>query len=275
MSSSFPIIYCVWWIKFLLKIFLLSFNVPYVVFSRLGLFKHGEMHSNIYANKIWDLHFLINDKIYDIDKTGSFLELGPGDSLKSGLKAVSVGFNNYYFIDNNNYANDYLSVFQNINNTKNNNKIHSGKEKNYCFYFTNAEKSFSNLSNDSLSFVFSNSVLQHIASNKVSYVLSELNRASSPNCIQSHVIDLRDMINRSKIHLSIPNFIWESKFLKSKSIYTNRFSFTKWKDLFINANFNIIDISVYDHEDNLLLNNESYLDPVSVCSMHIIVTKNS
>ena len=177
-----------WWFRLGIKISLLSLKLPYSFFFKLGIFRHGAMHSEEYVERLWKLHFIDTNKVYGISNIGSFLELGPGDSLSSALKAMSVGFYHSILVDRDAFASDSKNILE----------CFSASGKKYkCEYLTKGKKSLEMLDENLLSFAFSNSVLQHINLDEVESTLNQLYRVSASGCIQSHVIDLRDMIGSS------------------------------------------------------------------------------
>jgi hypothetical protein len=242
----------------------------------VGLFKHGDMDKKEYVLKLWDIHYLDIKSRHDISTKGNYLELGPGDSLNSGVLAVKEGFDSFYFIDVGKFADDSEKITNYINKIKNKSNIYkSNNLQNYFHYFTCGLDSLKRLSSNSVSYAFSNSVLQHIDKNIIRNVLLEINRVTKNCAIQSHIIDLRDMIYRSKYHYNVPNCIWESKYFKNKSIYTNRLTYKNWKCLFQEANYVILELIAYDCENSAINEDEICIDDNKVSYMHIIVRKNN
>lgn len=259
--------YANWWFRFGLKVSLLSLRLPYSFFHKVRLFRHGAMDEKEYVERLWKLHFIDTNEIYGVSNIGAFFELGPGDSLSSAFKAKSVGFNHSILVDTYAFASDSGEVLGYL----------SDSEKKYkCEYLTKGKKSLETLGEDLVSFAFSNSVLQHIKLDEVKSTLNELYRISAKGCIQSHVIDLRDMIFRSSYHHDCPIWLWEAKFFQKFPIYTNRLRYLQWIESFKKAGFELIDVKTYD---DLALS----LDPVrssaldmdnSIANIHLIVRKN-
>lgn len=258
--------YTNWWFRFGVKVSLLSLRLPYRFFHKVGLFRHGAMDEKEYVERLWRLHFIGTNEVYGVSNIGAFLELGPGDSLSSAFKAKSVGFNHSILVDTYAFASDSGEIFG----------LLSEEKKYKCEYLTKGKKSLETLEEDLVSFAFSNSVLQHIKLDELKSTLDELYRISAKGCIQSHVIDLRDMIFRSSYHHDCPVWLWEAKFFQEFPIYTNRLRYLQWIESFVKAGFELIDVKAYD---DLALK----LDPVrsseldmdnSIANIHLIVRKN-
>jgi hypothetical protein len=264
----------IWWLRFIVKVFLLSIYIPNKAFNKIGLFKHGAMDQDSYVDHIWKIHFIDLQKQFSISRDRFFLEIGPGDSLKSSIKAYKNGFKNISLIDKGNYAIDYIKIKNFFNENCFKNGMDLEKDIKKFNYLTNGTKSFSKIPNASVSFIFSNSVLQHFDKNEVDFVIENLYRISSLDCIHSHVIDLKDMINRSHLHHKCPDSIWESKFFKKFLVYTNRLNAADWLGLFEKYGFKIISAKMYDDNDNLIDADISFDKLLhKIANIHLIAKK--
>lgn len=256
-----------WWLRFAVKVSLLSSGLPYSFFYKIGLFRHGAMDEKEYVDRLWKLHFNSNIEVCGVINTKTFLELGPGDSLNSAFKAKSEGFERSIFVDTGAYASDSEAIL----------KKFSVSEQNYtCEYLTEGKRSLESLPDSHVSFVFSNSVLQHIDLDEVDSTLDELYRTSDEGCIQSHVIDLRDMICRSAYHHDCPDFLWEADFFKKFPIYTNRLGYLQWINCFIRVGFELVDVKIFNDQAVSLDVSQiigSDLEQ-AVANLHLIVRKN-
>ena len=264
-----------WWFRLWIKIALLSLRLPYYLFQKIGIFRHGAMDQKDYVERIWKLHFNDVSELYDIRTSGSFLELGPGDSLITALKAKLVGFDHSILVDTNDFASDKKEILKELSDL---NRAHflKGSPANFrCEYLIEGKKSLREIEADLLSYAFSNSVLQHVDLEEVEDVLQELFRISSNGCIQSHVIDLRDMICRSSKHYQCPSWLWEAKFFRKFPIYTNRLRFSRWVELFTNTGFELIDVKIYDDFAQALDTGINFFDSNNViANIHLVVRKN-
>lgn len=265
----------IWWIRFISKTLILSISIPYNIFRHAGLFRHGRMDDTKYAAKIWDLHYKETYKFDSFENKKGFLELGPGDSLDSAFAAKQNGFNYAAMVDIGAFAVDSEKALQELNYNEDINSTNSTDGTCFnCDYFTEGELSLSSLPDAYFSFGFSNSVLQHIDKNRLYSVVNNLSRVTSKGGKQSHVIDFMDMINRSKLHLSCPSWIWESKAFKKLPIYTNRYSLNAWVELFEAVGFKILEVRPLDDHGQVLQSGIDEIDKgVIMSSAHVILEK--
>ena len=161
-----------WRIKIIVKILLSKLPIPYSIWKLLGLFKHGKMDSYDYAIKIFNLHFR---RAYPtiVPKNIQILELGPGDSIAAGIIGYANGVKKTYLIDIDNYATKNLNFYKNLA------KILKFKGFNVpnldnvsCFedilkvtntiYLHEGLKSLKNIKSNSIDFIWSHSVLEHV-----------------------------------------------------------------------------------------------------------------
>ena len=97
-----------WWVKILLKIILSRLNVSYRVWQRIGIFRHGLMNEPEYAFSTFLKHY--ESASFDKKDDGFvMLELGPGDSVASGIIARCFGAQKSLLVDK---GNDALSSFE-------------------------------------------------------------------------------------------------------------------------------------------------------------------
>jgi hypothetical protein len=268
------IIKIVWWIRFIFKFLILSLHLPNHIFHKIGIFRHGAMDKDKYVDEIWELHFSLTSDLYKVSTNGDFLELGPGDTIKSSLKAKNVGFKNVFLIDNGNHAIDSDLTIKEFNDKENIDNTKYGNDSFDCKYLIDGTKSLKGIKDSSVSFAFSNSVLQHIGLEEIEDVINDLHRVSAINSIQSHVIDLRDMINRSSLHLKCPSYIWENKSFKKFPIYTNRLLTKDWAKLFSKSGFKILELKTRNDLNIDIEARPPFFDLYNkIANIHIIVKK--
>jgi hypothetical protein len=222
-----------WRIRFIIKFFLSLIPLSYKTWNRIGIFKNGKMKDMLYSRKIFDKHianFTSND-------FSMLLELGPGDSASTAIYANQSGFKEVNLVENGdtiekkifiyNEIIDSFSSFEQLLNTTN------------CNIKTNGLKDMKVMPSLSASFVFSNSVLQHVFINEIEEYFFQLYRISKYNTQQSHTIDFKDMFSGEFNHLKIPTLLWESKAMKNSGFYTNRIRFIDFIALFNAVGFNV------------------------------------
>jgi len=89
----------------------------------------------------------------------------------------------------------------------------------------------------SVDFIWSQAVLEHISLDEVQGYLAEMRRVLSDSGVISHRIDLRDHLGGGLNNLRFSRKLWESELFKNSGFYTNRIRFDDWKQLFVNAGF--------------------------------------
>src|SRR4029077_3784962 len=78
------------------------------------------------------------------------------------------------------------------------------------------------LANDSVDFVFSQAVLEHLPLAQFERFLGESFRVLRPGGVSSHVIDLEDHLGGALNHLRFSRRFWEWSQMSRSGFYTNR-----------------------------------------------------
>ena len=78
-----------WRLKIVLKLILSRLPVNYRIWASIGLFRHGNMDRSGYAKRVVTRH-LEKSRIQDLNGA-TVMEVGPGDSLASGVYLASQG----------------------------------------------------------------------------------------------------------------------------------------------------------------------------------------
>ena len=98
-----------WWAKIAIKIFLSRFRVPYHIWRKLNIFKHGSMLDPAYAFSVYKNYF---DNIQtEIPDGFHLLELGPGDSISTGIIASTKNADYSILVDNGDFASKSLDSY--------------------------------------------------------------------------------------------------------------------------------------------------------------------
>lgn len=111
-------------------------------------------------------------------------------------------------------------------------------------YCVNGLHSLQEIPSETVDFIFSNAVLEHIHLHDFRNILNELYRVSSKESILSHTIDLKDHLNNSLNSLRFSKKVWESKLFEKSGFYTNRLRFKEICNYIRDAGFKIIHIDV-------------------------------
>ena len=237
-----------WWIKIILKI--IYSHIPLNNFFKTILFKHGDMLNHSYVFDIFTKHIRNAGCKPDWFTNRVLLELGPGDSLFSSVLAKAYSASGSFMVDTGSYANtdlknylymiDYIKKmglkFPQINHINNVNELlHFINAK----YLTSGLTSLKKLEKQSVDFIWSEAVLEHIRLSEFYPTLIELKRILKNDGICSMTVDLRDHLQNGLNNLRFNRKLWESEFFANSGFYTNRIGFTKMIKLFEKAGFKV------------------------------------
>jgi hypothetical protein len=238
-----------WMIKLIIKIIISRLPIFYATWRKLGVFRHGQMDSCNYALKIFRLHM---SRCYPKGLPSSFtmLELGPGDSAASAIIGKAFGASKIYMVDIGDFAEKNICFYQKLAAKLNNQgfdvsdltKINSFQE---MLQITSAEylikgiESLRQIPTNSIDFIYSHSVLEHVRKKDFLILLFELNRIAKIGSFSSHCIDFQDHLAWSLNNLRFSEIIWESNLFVSSGFYTNRIPAIEMHGLFNKAGFMI------------------------------------
>ena len=239
-----------WRIKIIAKIIITNIPLLRKLIELFGLFKLGNMKSFDYSIKIFDIH-IKNYQFTDNKENGAMLELGPGLSINSALLGYSYGFKKIYLIDVGDFAIKQVDFYKkfafemekkgylmpDIRNAKTREEI---LLKCNAEYLVDGLKSLCEIKSNSLDFVFSHSVLEHIRKNDFISTILELKRIVKKKGISSHIIDYQDHLDKSLNNLRFSEKLWESNTFANSGFYTNRIPAVKIHQYFKNNGFKIL-----------------------------------
>jgi hypothetical protein len=221
-----------WQLRIVAKIGVKQLHLSYGFLRLLGLTLHGGMERPQYAFDSFMQHFSYAPSIH---KGFTVLELGPGDSLSSGVIAHTLGVSKSYLVDVGSYAKRNVGCYSQL--------IQFLREKGFdtsdfvncrsfidymrecnCEYLTSGLVSLRNIPDSSIDFIWSNVVLEHVKKSQFLETLVELRRIIKSSGVSSHVMDLGDHMSGSLNHLRISNQLWNSRLI-SMSNLPNRIMF--------------------------------------------------
>lgn len=247
-----------WWGRIVFKIILSRLPLSYRFWKLLRLFEHGDMNLPQRALDIFVTHAKTAGVLDCSNEVWKFkgadqhsfnvLELGPGDSLNSGIISYSLGASHTWLVDTGKYAttnpHSYYSMHEYLLNRGYFPPLNSGfksidqyMEKTRSIYLTEGTKSLKNIPDSSIDFCFSNAVLEHIDLNNFDFFVSELKRIMKPNGVSCHRVDLKDHLGGGLNNLRFSNHLWESSLFKSAGFYTNRIRFRTYLSKFTESGF--------------------------------------
>ena len=164
------------------------------------------------------------------------LELGPGDTLNSALIGKAFGADKIFLVDTDCNACRDMDSYRAMYNFL----VEQGftccadlssyegmmKSCNAC-YLTCGLRSLREIPSNSIDFVFSQAVLEHIRKKDFIPTLMELHRIMKPGARGSHNVDLKDHLGGSLNNLRFSETLWESDFFAKSGFYTNRIRFSE------------------------------------------------
>ena len=242
-----------WWMKIAAKIVLSNMPISYGSWSKLGLFKHGNMSEISYAKKIFLLHFFNAYDSFASAKDKVVLELGPGDSVMSALIAASCGARKVYLVDVGDFAiknvEFYVSMAKELRRDERFSSV-PVLTKDMTFaemlsllnaeYLTDGVNSLRSIDSASIDFVWSHSVLEHIRKHLFQECMLELYRITKVGAIISHNVDLMDHLGGKLNNLRFSDKVWESELMANAGFYTNRLRAPDYKQCFLSLGYKII-----------------------------------
>ena len=96
-----------WWVRLGAKVALAP--VPYRVWQRVSLFRHGGMQDTSYARGVFDKH---GHFVGPLPWNPVLLEIGPGDSVGSALLAATIGASETLLVDVQPFASTDVALYQ-------------------------------------------------------------------------------------------------------------------------------------------------------------------
>jgi SAM-dependent methyltransferase len=232
------------------KVALSRLRLPYSVWRKFGLFRLGKMDSTGYALRSFSLH---KQRAFGgAPLTGkTILEIGPGDSLASAVIGKALGAQSVVLVDAGAYATGDVGIYRKLAKELaaeglDAPDLHSAKTVadvlDLCGgrYLTSGVDSFGELAANSVDFVWSHSVLEHIPKGELPRLFRELRRVLRNDGAMSHNIDFQDHLSHSLNSLRFSERLWESPLFKNAGFYTNRVRAAEMHAMIRNAGFDLV-----------------------------------
>jgi len=221
-----------WFLKLVVKVIFSRIPIGYTFWRKIKLFKHGNMENPKYAHEVFKKNFFAVEKHKKLNDF-VFLELGVGDSLFSAMIGKCYGASKSYLVDVGDFASKdiepYLSMQKYLSQQGFSVPELSGKESlNNILGMYNSEylvdglNSLKKIPSNSIDYIFSNAVLEHIKREDFFSVSSELKRILKNDGVSSHIIDFKDHLGGALNNLRFSESLWESEFMSKSGFYTNR-----------------------------------------------------
>ena len=240
-----------WLAKIIIKMILSRFPINYCIWKKFRIFRHGQMENFDYSKSIFEGHYKDLNKFNPITNP-SILEIGPGDSLFSMIFSRKYSTNKFYLLDIGDFANKDVRLYRDlIRNLKSQDYLKNFNIKNEpsfdellsysnAKYMTSGLIDFRKLRNQSIDYIFSHSVLEHVRIYELEELISQMYRVIKPGGIISHNINYKDHLSESLNNLRFNEKIWESDLMANSGFYTNRVPAIKMHSLFKNIGFQIL-----------------------------------
>jgi SAM-dependent methyltransferase len=213
----------------------------------VGMFNLGGMDEPEYALRVFRRHF---DAADFARKSGNFvaLEIGPGNSLFSALIAPAFRASRTYLVDVGPFATTNVTSYLKMElylrqlglhppNLQDCFTIHDVKEACGAMYLTDGLASLKTIPSQSVDFIWSHAVLQHVRRAEFAETLRELRRIQRPDGVSSHSISISDILGGKLNDLRFSDRIWESSFMANSGFYTNRIRYSELLQFFKEAGF--------------------------------------
>lgn len=245
MISSLP-----WWLKLYAKLVLARLPVPYGLWRKLKLFCHGEMNDPGRAISTFEKYYKRACENADIVPGFSVLELGPGDSILSGLVARSMGASKAWLVDAGAFADtDVAACHRTLTllkqaghldlNLADATNVGEVLKRANITYLTHGTTSLAEIPDNSIDFFWSQVVLEHVPHDEFPEFLRQLRRVMKPRGIGVHSVDFRDHLSSALNNLRFSHETWEGRLFRNSGFYTNRIRPGAMLNLFKEAGFDV------------------------------------
>ena len=239
-----------WRLKFLGAAILNTIPKSYTLLRKFNIGRHGAMDNREYALNSF-LRFYNEVDFSMKGKSFSALELGPGDSLFSGIITSAFGASKTYLVDVGDFAIKEIITYKkmveylqskgySIKNVDNIRQFNQLLKEYDIEYITTGLDGMKTIPDNSIDFLWSNAVLEHVHRNNFLKLIKEFRRILSKDGICCHTVGLMDHFTDSLNNLRVPTFIWESRFFKGTGVYTNRIRYSEMIKIFETLGFKII-----------------------------------
>lgn len=222
-----------WALKIAGKLVLSRLPVPYGLWSRVGIFRHGAMAQAEYSLNVFKSH-AANAFPKGLPQDFTMLELGPGDSLASAVIGAAHGASRIWLVDAGAYAHAPLSLYKGLASrlaaqgltppdVSAAQSVRDVLQLCRAEYLTGGLESLRGLPDACVDFQYSQAVLEHIRKKDFTATMVELRRVLKPGGRASHVIDFQDHLAHALNNMRFSEKLWEKDWFGARSgFYTNR-----------------------------------------------------
>jgi SAM-dependent methyltransferase len=204
------------------------------------------MDRSDYASRVVSSH-LERSGLEDLRGT-TVMEVGPGDSLYSGVYLAFQGAFSV-LVDSDDFADRRDQAYLNVTNQLLPESVKRADflpnaliEKGQLRYLTQGENSWGQVKSESIDFLFSQAVLEHVPFNQLRKTIAEMYRVLRPGARASHRVDLKDHLGGGLNNLRFSESLWESSAFRNGGFYTNRVRLSSFIGIFEDIGFEIVEL---------------------------------
>jgi hypothetical protein len=244
-----------WQLKFALKLAFGASHVSYRVLKRAHLVEHGRMEDASFARRVFENHVLAPTREQHMRPAGTLLEIGPGDSVATGVLGRAAGFATVELVDVGPFADLHPAALGRLFTSLGAEPLallpnapplvvietlrQAGID-----YRTEGLRSLRSITSGSVDHSFSNTVMQHVSRNEVPEMLRELGRVHAAGSMGSHSVNYSDHFSGGFVNHKLPAWFMESALVKRANLYTNRLQPLEYLELFRLAAFDLLRVMV-------------------------------
>jgi hypothetical protein len=221
-----------WRVKLTVKAAVGLLPIPYSVWRRTGLFRHGQMLDPEYATRVVRKHIARAA----LSPGYVALELGPGDSVASGIVTSSLGASRTWLVDTGRFADERPDRYERLWTLLANDP---GSQlgpwqrprdlSELCAaaritYLTGGLDDLEAIPSRSIDVAWSHAVLEHVRRAELPGLFAGLFRIMRDTGTISHRVDLADHLSGGLKNLTVPSSRWERPLVWRSGAYTNRMS---------------------------------------------------
>jgi len=248
-----------WPIKFAIKVAIGITGVDYKLLKRARIVEHGRMEDAGFSVEVFNRHVAAPRRDLLLGCAGVLLELGPGDSIATGVLGRVAGFSEVVLIDAGCFADIkpeainrlFVSLGDHAHSVKADADPRTVTAQLHAAgisYLTDGLRSLQSIAPGRVSHSFSNSVLQHVYRDELAEFIEALGRAHAAGSLSSHSINFTDHFSGGYVNHRLPGWVMESALIKRANLYTNRVSPRDFAGLFAAAGFAVRRVEVDFYE---------------------------
>ncbi len=239
-----------WWAKLSAKLILARLPLSYDFWRAFGLFRHGEMNVPEHAIGTYRRYHEKACEYSTLAPGFQSLELGPGDSVLSGLVARAFGAQRAWLVDAGAFADTDVAACRrvldlmraegrDVPELAHAESLSQVLDQANVNYLTGGTASLSEIPDNSIDFFFSQVVMEHVPREEMADLLKQLRRIARKEAVGVHSIDFRDHLGGALNNLRFSGAVWESRLFKNSGFYTNRIRPGEMIAMFEDAGFRV------------------------------------